>query len=72
MLPIQPQPPPNAPTTIAKVLFTVTGKETLLFPATSRPHCFYIPPQNIYPPGIVAAEEFFRTHEVLFLLLTAS
>lgn len=42
MSPIQPQPPPNAPTTIAKTLFTVTGKVALLLPATSRPHCFYL------------------------------
>lgn len=43
MSPIQPQPPPNAPTTIAKTLFTVTGKVALLLPATSRPHCNYLP-----------------------------
>lgn len=53
------------------VLLNGKGSVTVSLP-DEYPHCFYIPPQNIYPPGIVAAEEFFRTHEVLFLLLTAS
>lgn len=54
MLPIQPQPPPNAPTTIAKTLFTVTGKVALLFPATSRPHCTHLPTAKIYVPSFCA------------------